>query len=467
MIDKVAPSAIQALADLWALGGGDPGALNDITLTGDEPALSSVFRVGTVAQATIGAASLAAAELWRSRTGRRQQVSLSIRDAAVSFRSELYTTVIGREPEDYFAAISGYYQTRDDRWVQLHCQFPHLRDGVLRVLGCNNDRTEVERAVAQWDGLALETRCREDRLCVALIRSPEEWKAHPQAQALAGLPVFELIKIGEAPPEPLPENAERPLSGVRVLDLTKVIAGPVCGRTLASHGAEVIRICARHLPFLEPLVMDTGFGKRSAFLDLREESERETLRGMARGADVFVQGYRPGTITERGFSPKDVAALRPGIVYVTLSAYSHEGPWKTWRGFDSLTQCASGIVHEGMIAAGIGKPHPLPCQALDHGTGYLAAFGAMLALKKRAEEGGSWMVRVSLAQTGRWVDGLGRVDGMAVKNPEAVDVTDLLEQHDSPWGKVSHVKSPEVLSETPPRWDLGPVPLGTHPAAWS
>ena len=188
---------------------------------------------------------------------------------------------------------------------------------------------------------------------------------------------------------------------------------------------------------------------------------------MARDADVFVQGYRPGTITERGFSPNDVAALRPGIVYVTLSAYGHEGPWKAWRGFDSLTQCASGIVHEGMMAAGTGKPHPLPCQALDHGTGYLAAFGAMLALKKRAEEGGTWMVRVSLAQTGRWVDGLGRVDGMAVKNPEATDINDLLEQHDSPWGKVSHVKSPEILSETPPRWVLGPVPLGTHPAAWS
>ena len=460
------PSGMDALAGLWSIGGGEAEALNDITLTGEDPALPSIFRVGTAAQATIGAASLAAAEVWRARTGQRQKVSLSMRDAAVSFRSELYTHVVGKPREEHWADVSGYYKTRDDRWIQLHCQYPHLRAGVLKVLGCDDDKAQVTAAVAKWDGLALETRCREDRLCVALIRSPEEWAEHPQAKAVAGLPVFEIIKIGEAPPEPLPKGGERPLSGVKVLDLTKVLAGPVCGRTLASHGAQVMRIGAKHLPVLVPLAMDTGLGKRSAFVDLREEKERETLREMARTGDVFAQGYRPGTMSGFGLGPEDLAAIRPGIVYVSLSAYGHEGPWKTWRGFDSLTQSASGICHEGMMAAGTGKPHPLPCQALDHGAGYLAAFGAMMALKRRAEEGGSWMVRVSLAQTGRWIDGLGRMDGLHLAKPKEDEIADLIEVHDSPFGKVSHVKSPEIMSETPARWDTGPVPVGHNEAGW-
>jgi crotonobetainyl-CoA:carnitine CoA-transferase CaiB-like acyl-CoA transferase len=460
------PSGMEALSDIWTRAGGDAEALNDITLTGEDPVLPSIYRVGTAAQATIGAASLAAAELWRARTGRRQQVSLAMRDAAVSFRGELYTHVVGKPREEHWADVSGYYKTRDDRWVQLHCQYPHLRAGVLKVLGCDDDRAQVTAAVAKWDGQALETRCREDRLCVALIRSPEEWAAHPQAQAVAKLPLLEIIKIGDAAPEPLPEGGDRPLSGVKMLDLTKVLAGPVCGRTMASHGAQVMRIGARHLPVLVPLAMDTGIGKRSAFIDLREESDRATLRDLARDADVFAQGYRPGTISGFGFGPEDLAALRPGIVYVTLSAYGHEGPWSSWRGFDSLTQSASGICHEGMLAAGTGQPHPLPCQALDHGTGYLAAFGAMMALKRRAEEGGSWMVRVSLAQTGRWIDGLGRADGLHLTKPKEHEITDLLEVHDSPYGKVSHVRSPEILSETPARWDSGPVPIGHNEPVW-
>ena len=354
-----------------------------------------------------------------------------MRAAAAAFRSEIYTRVADQPAAALWSPVSGYYRTRDDRWIQLHCQFPHLRDGVLKILGCADDRAAAEAAIAKWDGLALETRCRADRLCVALIRPPEEWRAHPQARALAGLPVIEIIRIGDAPALPLPPLGDRPLSGIRVLDLTKVIAGPVCGRTLASHGAEVLRVGAAHLPFMEPLVIDTGLGKRSAFLDLRNAADCETLASLTRDADIFVQGYRPGTIAGRGFGPEQVAALRPGIVYVTLSAYGHAGPWNTWRGFDSLTQSASGIVHEGMLAAGTGKPHPLPCQALDHATGYLAAFGAMVALKRRAEEGGSWMVRISLAQTGRWIDGLGRVDGLAVKNPEESEISDLLETHDT------------------------------------
>ena len=466
MVKPINRIAMESLNKIWRMAGCDVNALNDIKLTGGDPVLSSIFRVGTAASATIGAASLAAAEIWRLRTGNRQEVSLDCRDASIAFCSEHYTRIIGKPRPKFWSPISGYYRTGDNRWIQLHCQFPHLREGVLNVLGCAEDPDEVQRAVAKWDGLDLERRCREDWLCVALIRSPDEWSVHPHAEALSVLPVIEIIKIAEAPPAPMPSDISRPLSGIKVLDLTKVIAGPVCGRTLASHGAQVIRIGSAHLPVLESLVIDTGLGKRSAFLDLRLDSDSNRLREMARNTDVFVQGYRPGTIARRGFDPEELARIKPGIVYVTLSAYGHRGPWSDWRGFDSLTQSASGIVYEGMMAAGTEEPHPLPCQALDHGTGYLAAFGAMAALKRRAEEGGSWMVRVSLAQTGRWIDKLGRVDGLSVINPEEKDIADLLETHSSPWGDVLHVKSPEVMSETAPFWQTGPVPVGTHDAAW-
>ena len=458
--------ATEALNEIWQLTGCDATALDNIKLSGEDPVLSSIFRVGTAASVTIGAASLAAAEIWRLRTGNRQEVSLDCRDAAIAFCSEHYTRIVGRPRTEFWSPISGYYQTNDNRWIQLHCQFPHLRDGVLKVLNCADDPKAVQEAVGKWNGLDLEKRCREEWLCVALIRSPEEWAVHPQAEALSGLPVIEIVKIGEAPPIPLPSDTSRPLSGVKALDLTKVIAGPVCGRTLASHGAQVIRIGAAHLPLLESLVIDTGLGKRSAFLDLRSDSGVERLKELACEADVFVQGYRPGSIARRGFGPEELANIKPGIVYVTLSAYSHKGPWTDWRGFDSLTQSASGIVYEGMMAAGTERPHPLPCQALDHGTGYLAAFGAMVALKRRVEEGGSWMVRVSLAQTGQWINKLGRVDGLSIVNPEEKSIAELLEIHPSPWGDISHVKSPEVMSETAPFWDTGPVPVGTHNASW-
>lgn len=455
------------LGQIWTGAGCDPGALDDCVLSGEDPVLPSVFRVGTAARAVIAAQALAAAELWRERGGRRQQVSVDMRRAAIAFCSEAFTRVLGRPAAGRWSAVSGYYPTRDGRWIQLHCQYPHLRDGVLAVLGCEEDPDAVARAVSGWDGRALERACRDRALCVALLRSPREWSDHPQSRALADLPLIEIVRIGDAPPRPLPRDGERPLSGVRVLDLTKVIAGPICGRTLASHGAEVMRVGAAHLPVLEPLIIDTGLGKRSTFVDLRDQEGCRALRELAGQADIFVQGYRPGTLEGRGFGPAEMAALRPGMVYVTLSAYGHAGPWRDWRGFDSLVQTASGIAWEGMEAAGSARPRPLPCQALDHATGYLAAFGAMVALLNRARTGGSWMVRVSLAQTGRWIDRLGRVDGLSVPMPGEEDIADMLEVHSSPWGDVLHVQAPQVMPATPSNWSSGPVPPGTHPPAWA
>jgi crotonobetainyl-CoA:carnitine CoA-transferase CaiB-like acyl-CoA transferase len=253
---------------------------------------------------------------------------------------------------------------------------------------------------------------------------------------------------------------------VRALDLTRVIAGPVCGRTLAEHGADVLLITAPHLPNIEVLVMDGGRGKLSAHLDLRREDGRDRLRALLRESDIFCQGYRPDALAAHGFSPEEVARLRPGIIYVTLSAYSHAGPWQKRRGFDSLVQAVSGIAHEGGATAGLGRPKPLPAQALDHASGYLLAFGAMVALARRAREGGSYLVRVSLAQTGRWIDRLGRVEGPEAPDLRLEDIADLIQTSATSWGEMRHVAPAARLSETPAYWARPSGPLGTHPPVW-
>ena len=216
------------------------------------------------------------------------------------------------------------------------------------------------------------------------------------------MPRRAIDQIGDAAPQPLPAG-DRPLTGIKVLDLTRIIAGPVCGRTLAVHGADVLLVTASHLPTMEPLVIDTGRGKLSTYIDLRQTSGRETLASLLRDADIFVQGYRPGAIAAFGFGPQDVARIRPGIVYVSLCAYGHEGPWAGRRGFDSLVQTASGFNAAEAEASRASEPRPLPAQVLDHATGYLMAFAAMSALARRAERGGSWHLQASLGQPGRHI----------------------------------------------------------------
>ena len=246
---------------------------------------------------------------------------------------------------------------------------PHHRAGTLKLLKADYDRASVQRALDGWQALQLEDAAAEAGLVITATRSFAEWDAHPQGRAVAGLPLFSIEKIGDAPAQPLPAGA-RPLSGVKVLDLTRVIAGPVCGRILASHGGDVLNITAAHLASMEALVIDTNRGKLSAQLDLREAANRDTLAALTRQADVFIQGYRPGAIAQYGFSPEEVARLRPGIVCVSLCAYGHQGPWAGRRGFDSLVQNANGINDAEAQAAGADKPRPLPTQALDHATGY-------------------------------------------------------------------------------------------------
>jgi crotonobetainyl-CoA:carnitine CoA-transferase CaiB-like acyl-CoA transferase len=453
------------LQDLWELGGGDPSALDSVKLTGLAPILPSSFAIDTAAQVTIAAAGLAAAEIWRERSGQAQDVSVALEHAVAECRSERYLRLDGNPPPPAWDAIAGVYKVRDG-FVRLHTNFKHHRDNVCKVLNCRPERDDVQAALNDWDGETFETMAYAGGCVVSYMRSYEQWSKHPQAVALAQMPLLTIEKIGEAPPRAWPEG-DRPLEGVRVLDLSRVIAGPVAGRTLAVHGADVMLISSPDLPAIPWLTIDTGRGKLSASLDLKSSPGRAALHLLLAEADIFSQGYRPNAIAALGFSPEQAAEIRPGIVYVSLSAYGHEGPWENRRGFDSLVQTSTGFNHAEGQAAGVDGPKELPSQMLDHATGYLMAFGAMMAKARQAREGGSWHVRVSLAQTGRWLWNLGRIEG-AMKRPdlplEAIKPYTLAMP--SGFGELQAVRHSAILSKTPAFWARPSMPLGTHVPHW-
>lgn len=453
------------LSAVWTGLGHDPAALDRVDLTGAEPVLPSSFAVGTAMQGTVAASALAAAEVWRARTGKAQRVGVDMRAAAIAARSERYLAVDGGAAPELWDRIVGAYQCGDGRYVRLHTNFPHHRDGVLKLLGCAYDKAAVAEALTGWKAFDFEDAAAKANLVVAAMRSFEEWDAHPQGQAIARLPLMSVDRIGDAAPRAWPQG-ERPLAGIKVLDLTRIIAGPVGTMALAAHGADVMLVTSPNLPSVAPLVIDTGRGKLSTHIDLHDAAGRAAFEALLREADVVVQGYRPGGLEALGYGPQEAARIRPGIVYVTLSAYGHVGPWAGRRGFDSLAQTASGFNAAEGEAAGTTMPKPLPAQVLDHATGYLMAYGAMTALLRRSREGGSWHVRASLAQTGYWLRFLGRIDGLGCKDPTREDVLDCLEESESGFGHLSTVRHPARLSETPTRWVRPSVPLGTHPPVW-
>ena len=299
-----------------------------------------------------------------------------------------------------------------------------------------------------------------------MMRSRDEWLALPHASALAELPLVSIEKIGDAPPKPWP-GGDRPLAGLRVLDLSRVIAGPVAGRTLAAHGADVLLISGPDLPFIPWLTIDNGRGKLTSFVELRSEQGRQVLRDLLANADIFSQGYRPRALAALGFSPEDAAKINPGIVYVSLSAYGHAGPWAERRGFNSLVQTATGFNHAEGEAAGVEGPKELPAQMLDHATGYLMAFGAMMAKARQAREGGSWHVRVSLARTGQWLWNLGRVaDGFETEDLKGDAVKPLIEEMSLRLRSAAVRPHSASLSKTPAFWARPAMPLGSHPPQW-
>ena len=363
-------------------------------------------------------------------------------------------------------AAAGFYPAREGRWIYLHSGFPHNTQGLLELLKVKDDRRAVAKTIRRRHALDLEDEIADAGLCGAMVRTAAEWDASVPGRLLASRPVVEIIQMGDSPPEPLPGPAERPLQGTRVLDLTRVLAGPTCARTLASYGADALRIGAEHLPTVPLFCVDTGLGKRAASLDLRVPKDAARLKRLAKQADVFSQGYRSGAMESRGFGVTDVLNMRPGGIYVSINCYGHEGDWRTRPGWEQLAQTVSGMAVSQGQYLGLSEPTLQPAAVNDYITGYLAAAGALAALERRARRGGSYWVRVSLVRTAMWVRSLGERSSVNPQPLSPAELTRFSESTDSAWGELSHLAPAVRLSNSQVGWDRPPSPLGSDKAAF-
>lgn len=441
---------------------------------GADPIIPSPFHAAEAAATSLGLSAAIAGEIWRLRGGDRQNIAIDLKAAASSLLSFAFVKRSGqgfmRPALD--APTVGLYRCRDGRWVHLHGGFPDQWPRMLDLLNATDAHESVANAVAKWNSLALEDAIAFMNMCGAVVRTPDEWKDSAQGRALANTPPIVIKKIGDAPPLRL-EDSRNPLDGVRVLDLTRVLAGPTCGRTLASYGAEILNVRAERLETIEMFDLDTGQGKRSTFLDVVKPADAETLRRLVRGAHVFVDSYRPGALAKLGFTPASLAHIARGVTYVSVSCYGHEGPWAHRRGWEQLAQAATGLSHEQGVfnTRGDKKKEPLPAlipaAVCDYVTGYLAAAGAAAAILRRIREGGSWHVQVSLCATAMWLQSLGAVSQV----PEEWNPTEGLDPYmrscETDAGRLDYLGPVVTMSKTPPVWRRPPPIPGADPPRWA
>ena len=442
-----------------------------VRITGRDPVLRTQFKIGETCAHVLAGIGVAVSDIWEMKTGCRQDATIDVRAAAAALQSSYHMRMSDgsggfREvinPEHQAArALTQPWPTKDGRWFLPHFGLPNLRERVLAVLGCGPSPEAVARAVADWDALDLEAAIDEARACGAMVRSNDEWLAEAHGKSLQRRPVVEISKIADSAPEPFP-GGERPLSGIRALDLTRILAGPIAARTLAEHGADVLMVTSADLPQIAEHVTDTSHGKRSCFLDLKQGEDADTLKRLIRGADVFSQGYRPGSLAKRGFGPDELATLRPGIIYVSISCFGADGPLSHRAGWEQIAQTVTGICSE----ASPDRPKLLPAAACDYTTGYLGAFGVLLALARRARSGGSYHVRVSLCQSGMMIYRQGKTtEPTADQLLGEKELEALRTESRTAHGPLRHLAPVLGLSETPALWSRPTPVLGGDAPAW-
>lgn len=422
----------------------------------DEDSLPSIFGTSDLAAASVGAAGLMLAQL----PGVGGDVTVSRRLSSLWFNWSLQPQ--GWEPPPLRDVVTGDYRAAD-RWIRLHTNAPHHRAAALAVLDCAPEREAVVRAVAAWQADELEAAVVAQGGCAATMRSIDEWREHPQGRALSEAPLF-LQESRECAPWAWRPDAARPLRGLRVLDLTRVLAGPVATRFLAGFGADVLRIDP---PTWDEagVIPEVSLGKRCARLDLRKADDHAVFARLLSETDVLVHGYRNGALDHLGFSAQERAALNPDLIDVSLNAYGWSGPWCDRRGFDSLVQMSCGIADAGMSAQGAAKPVPLPVQALDHATGYLMAAAVLRGVRARSDERRAMRIRLSLARTARLLVESPRPPERAEWQPlRDADVAPDIEQ--TSWGPARRVMAPVTIGGVRMRWDRPATALGSAEARW-
>ena len=462
---EVLSNALQGLLGLLGISLDDAGA--SFAFTGQEPVFRSRLRIASAMAIPIAAEAIGVAALWRARTDRRQSIEVNLKAAGAAVNSTYYIKQSGYPIGYGFAPtdpLTGYFQTRDGRWVRTVGSRPRLRDRMLDLLGCGNVPHAIAKAILQWNGQELEDVCAEQGLVCTLIRTEQEWRAHPQGRALAQQPVVSLRKVGDSPAEPLGPG-ERPLSGIRVVELTHILAGPGATRSLAAQGAEVIRISSPIANDPHYMIVDTGFGKKTAFLDLDIPADVLRLKELVAGCDVFVSSQRPGSLDARGLSAQELRRVRPGLITLAIDCYG-DGPWFGRRGFDPNAQSACGIaVEEGSFEA---PRSPTSSLLADFLCSYLGAAGVVSALYRRATGGGAYDVRASLTGAAMWVQDLGRFAPERIADvPAGMPQVDNVQVMPSPFGLLHYLPPVAQFSETKGYWSSPPQPLGAWPAAWA
>jgi hypothetical protein len=448
------------LSSIWEGLHGPPALVSRVAFVGSG-ALPSVFAVADFAASAIGAAGLAVGELLSASGDHAAQVTVDRKLASLWYGWSIQP--MGWSLPAPWDPIAGDYEAADG-WIRLHTNAPHHRAAALAVLGVTPERETVARSVSKWKAAALQDAVVSAGGCAAAMYSLQEWRGHPQGSAAMAEPLVHIHRGADQSASKWRPDSSQPLRGLRVLDLTRVLAGPVATRFLAAFGAHVLRIDPP--AWDEPAVVpDVTVGKRCARLDLRTPMERAVLERLLQGADVLIHGYRADALAAMGFDADRRRELRPGLIDVSLNAYGWSGPWCNRRGFDSLVQMSSGIADEGMRRLARPRPTPLPVQALDHATGYLMAAAAIRGLTERLTTSYSYQARLSLARTaGVLIDGPPGDAGAIAVSADESDWSAELEQTD--WGPARRLRGPVTIGDVAMQWDRPAAHLGSSPAAW-
>jgi hypothetical protein len=457
-----------------ATASGAPGSGRDVppgdfTMTGPRAVLPSFFDVTGLATASVAAATLAAAEFLAARRETRPQpVTVDSRAACAAFGAEGLFVPLGWQLPEVWDPIAGNYLARDG-WIRLHTNYAYHRAVVERLLDAH-DADGVRAAVRDWTAGDLETAVVEAGGCAAAMHSREDWLASPPGAATASAPPLSVTEsTGQATPSRNMDPGSRPFAGIRVLDLTRVIAGPVCTKFLAAYGADVLRIDPPGFAEVAALLPTTTQGKRTASLDLRADTDRARFDELVATADVLVTGLRGDALARLGYDDDALRALNPALILASLNAYGWEGPWRDRRGFDSLVQMSCGIAAAGAAAMGQEKPVPLPVQALDHGCGYLLAAAVGRALTRRITAGRVSRIRASLIGTANLLWSLSAPEGLTREDLPPMPAREdfALEDTVTAWGPARAVPVPGQISGSATSWAVEAGPLGRHAPAWA
>ncbi|KAF4425059.1 hypothetical protein F53441_14207 [Fusarium austroafricanum] len=475
--DRTSFTSFDVVSQVWKRLGLPEDALASVRLPSEEgPALPSSFKIGILAQASIALSALAAAQIHALRNKSAVPiVTVPLEHAAVEFKSErLYT--MANEPKSLSTvAIGGLHKTSDG-YVRIHDSF-HAQ-GTLELLGLNPDSTpeQVSEQTADWASIDLEN-CgtAEGKVAIYALRSYRQWDKLPQSEAVSDFPIL-VGQVWHSPPIGLPSRMQpgnlKCLQGLRVVEMSRVIAAPLCGKTLAAHGADVIWVTSPNLPDLPRVDREFGRGKRTVQLDIHNPDDKKQLLNLLKDCDVFIQGFRPGSLASYGLSQKELRKVNPDIIVANMSAFGPDGPWSGRRGFDSLVQTCSGMNVSEAEHAGKGEAaRPMPCQALDHSAGFMLGVGIMTAIYHRACLGGSWNVDVSLAGMMKYLRSLGQYPGSSgfevkdFEKPEDVPES-YFETSETGFGTMTTIKHSATIEGLQVGWDIMPKPLGSDKPEW-